>query len=85
MIVSSRSYSTARPDVILMAITSQLRSAPGFGEVWIKEWQSANLLKASAVEPVIATVEQDLILKRLGVLESANLAALRAAIASILG
>jgi len=38
VVVSKLSYNTARPDVIIIAITSQLRSLPGLGEIWIGEW-----------------------------------------------
>jgi mRNA interferase MazF len=52
-----------------MAITSQIHSTSNLGEVGIEEWQAANLLKPSAIKPVFATLEQTLILKRLGTLE----------------
>ena len=54
VIISSRAYNLERPDLIIMAITSQLRPTPLLGEVWLRQWQSAGLLKPSAVKPVIA-------------------------------
>jgi mRNA interferase MazF len=42
-------------------------------------------LKPSVIKPVFATLEQNLILKRLGVLEPSDQAALRRAIAVVLG
>jgi len=85
VVVSSRTYNDSKPDVIIMAITSQLRSAPGFGEVWIGGWQVANLLKPSAIKPVIATIEQNLVIKQIGSLQPPDQSALRAAIVSVLG
>lgn len=85
VVVSNRTYNSAKPDVIIMAITSQLRSQPMLGEVWITEWQASNLLKPSAIKPVFATVEQGLILKHLGSLQSADQSSLHHAIASVLG
>jgi mRNA interferase MazF len=85
VIVSNLRYSQARPDAVVMAITSQLRASPGFGEVWLVEWQAAHLLKPSSIKPVFATLEQSLILKQLGTLQAGDMAALRSAIASILG
>ena len=38
VVVSNRSYNAARPDVVVMAITSQLRPSPGLGEVWVDQW-----------------------------------------------
>ena len=69
---------------MLMAITSQLRPTPALGEVWLRHWQSAGLLKPSAVKPVIATLEQRLILKSLGVLHADDKAALRAALSLLI-
>jgi mRNA interferase MazF len=84
-VVSSREYNQARPDVVMMAITSQIRAAAGLGEVWVAEWQMANLLKPSAIKPVFATIEQALIVRRLGALQQQDVSALRTAIGTIIG
>ena len=68
-----------------MAITSQVRMPSTLGEVQVGHWQAANLLKPSAIKPVFATPEQNLILKRLGVLYPTDQAALCQAIAAVLG
>jgi mRNA interferase MazF len=67
-----------------MAIISQVHSPSSLGEVQVGQWQAANLLKPSAIKPVFATLEQNLILKRLGVLDPSDQAALRQAIAAVL-
>jgi mRNA interferase MazF len=90
VVASTREYSVERPDVVLMAITSQLRPSPAptgvnWGEVWIADWQAAGLIKPSAVKPVLATFEQRLVIKRLGALTPADRAALADALAHILG
>lgn len=85
VIISSRAYGLERPDLMLMAITSQLRPTPALGEVWLRQWQSAGLLKPSAVKPVIATLEQGLVIRSLGALNAEDQAALRAAIGQIIG
>jgi mRNA-degrading endonuclease toxin of MazEF toxin-antitoxin module len=85
VIVSSRAYNRAKPDVVVMAITSQLRPVPGLGEVCVSRWQSAGLLKPSAVKPVFATLEQALVIRRLGTLDGGDQAVLRKAIAETLG
>jgi mRNA interferase MazF len=84
VVVSSRAYNAGKPDIVIMAITSQLRAA-GFGDVSVAEWQAARLLKPSAVKPVFATIERSLVLKRLGVLQPSDQSALRAAMALVLG
>jgi mRNA interferase MazF len=58
-----------RPDVILMAVTSQVRRAPGFGEVLIQEWRGAGLIKPSVILPVVFNAEKHIVLKRLGRLD----------------
>jgi mRNA interferase MazF len=84
-VVSSRSYNTAKPDVILMAVTSQLRANAILGEVWVQEWKAAGLLKPSAIKPVFATLEQSLVIRQLGALVAADRESLRQAIARTLG
>jgi mRNA interferase MazF len=85
VVVSSRPYNSARPDIVVMAVTSQVRPTPAFGEVWIGQWQVAGLLKPSAIKPVFATLEQTLVIRQLGALDADDLAALRAAIDEVLG
>jgi mRNA interferase MazF len=85
VVVSSRSYQIFRPDLVIMAITSQLRDMAGFGEVWIEDWQRASRLKPSAVKPVFATIEQSLVSKSLGRLQTADLVRLRKTVSVILG
>ncbi len=85
VVASNRAYNTARPDLIVMAITSQLRPNPGFGEAWVNHWQGAGLLKPSVVKPVFATLEERLVLRRLGALDNDDQAALRKVISEIIG
>ncbi len=85
VVVSSDAYHRQRPDVILMAITSQVRRAPGFGEALIQDWQAAGLLKPSAIKPVIFTAEKRIVLKRLGRLKEVDQQALSKVIEVIIG
>jgi mRNA interferase MazF len=85
VVVSSRAYNAAKPDIVMMAITSQLRASATFGEVWIQDWQATGLLKPSAIKPVFATLERTLVIRQLGALVSADQATLRRAIAVTLG
>jgi mRNA interferase MazF len=86
VVVSTEAYQQQRPDVIVMAVTSQiLRPAGALGEVLISDWQGAGLPKASLIKPVLATIEQRLILRKLGALQSDDAQALRLALRQILG
>ena len=85
VIVSSVAYNQARRDLVIMAVTSQLRPSGDFGEVIVPDWQAAGLIKPSAIKPVITTIEQALIIRKLGRLKDDDQAALRKAISKIVG
>jgi mRNA interferase MazF len=85
VVISNLAYNTARFAVVIMAITSQLHTPSGVGEVTIQQWQAAGLLKPSMIKPVFATVEQNLILKQLGALQASDQQSLRRAISSVIG
>lgn len=85
VIVSNRDYNAAKPDVVVMAATSQLRPSPTLAETWLGDWQVAGLLKPSAVKPVFTTLEHALVIRQLGTLGAGDQAALRKVIAEILG
>ncbi len=85
VVVSSVTYHLERPDLILMAITSQLSSPSSFGEVTIVQWESASLLKPSVIKPIFTTIEKSLVLRRLGRLRDKDRLALQHALQLILG
>ena len=66
VIISSSTYNDTSRDIVIMAITSQARGNIGIGECMIEGWQSAGLLKSSAIKSAISTIEQGLVLKILG-------------------
>src|SRR5690606_27693866 len=51
VVVSGRDCCAARAVAVLMAITSQLRPSTAFGDLWLRDWEPAGLLKPSAVKP----------------------------------
>jgi mRNA interferase MazF len=85
VVISGTAYNAVKPDVVLMAITSQLHSTQALGEVRIADWQAANLLKPSAIKPVFATIEKGLLVRTLGRLSAQDRNALRTAIHLVLG
>lgn len=72
VVVSSANYQRNRQDVILLAITSQVRPQLGFGEALVADWQTAGLLKPSCFKPTLFTAEQTLLRKTLGTLTPAD-------------
>lgn len=61
--VSSAGYNASRRDLVIMAITSQVRTPLGFGEAMVGDWQEAGLVKTSVLKPVLTTIEQGLVLR----------------------
>jgi mRNA interferase MazF len=85
VIASSDTYNRYRPDIIVMAVTSQLQSADYFGDVALGDWQPAGLLKPSVIKPIFTTVEKSIVIKRLGQTSSNDRSALMTALKDILG
>lgn len=85
VVVSSTAYHRERPDLILMAVTSQVRSSTSVGEAAIMGWKLAGLLKPSVLKPILFTLERGLVLRKLGHLQQQDLDSLRHSLKSILG
>ena len=73
VIVSSDSHNSTASDIVIMAITSKRGRTTVAEDCLIRDWQDAGLLKPSAIKPVIATIEQSLILRKLGSLSRSDL------------
>lgn len=85
VVISSEAYHQERPDLIIMAITSQVKPAQTVGEAMVQDWQGAGLLKPSVIKPVITTIERGLVIHQLGQLKEDDQAALSRSIGQILG
>jgi mRNA interferase MazF len=85
VVVSSAAYNGMRPDLILIAVTSQVRTSRAVGEVIVGEWKKSGLLKPSVIKPVMTTIEKQLVLRKLGQLEPQDRNELRDALKVILG
>ncbi len=85
VVVSRGTYNASTPDIVIMAIASQLRSDAKLGEMRVSHWSAAGLLKPSAIKPVFATIEQSLVIRKLGVLSAADQSTLVAGLATVLG
>jgi len=84
-IISSALYQRNRPDVILMALTSQTAPVVRPAESSVQQWKEAGLLKPSVLKPVLATIDKDLIIRRLGTRQGSDVVALRDCLQAILG
>ncbi|HLF31059.1 MAG TPA: type II toxin-antitoxin system PemK/MazF family toxin [Xanthomonadales bacterium] len=85
VIVSSSGYNTSRRDLVIMAITSQVRMPLGFGESTLADWQAAGLIKPSVLKPVFTTIEQGLVVRTMGTLAANDLHMLRETITQVIG
>ncbi|WP_319525366.1 type II toxin-antitoxin system PemK/MazF family toxin [uncultured Desulfosarcina sp.] len=85
VIISSNEYNHNRPDIVLMAVTSQMRSADFYGDQPVKQWQQAGLLKPSVIKPICTTIEKRLVLKTLGRLQKQDMTVLDETLQIILG
>lgn len=85
VVISSTAYHTNRQDLLIMAITSQAHTAPDFATFPVVDWQVAGLLKASFAKPVLTTLEQALVIRRMGSLSLRDQHSLRQMLAQILG
>ena len=85
VVVSSHGYNSSRRDIVIMAITSQVRSPLGFGEAMVADWQAAGLVKASVLKPVFATIEQGLVVRVIGKLSASDSNTLREVVGDVIG
>ena len=85
VVVSSSSYNAARRDLVIMAITGQVRQPLAFGEAMLADWQAAGLIKASVLKPVFTTIERPLVTRTMGTLSAADTKTLRNVLSEAIG
>ena len=85
LVISVDLFQEQGPDLLIMAITSQVGGPPKIGEFLIRDWQSAGLLKPSAVKAAITTIEVKLIRRQLGRLSDYDLEQLNRSLCGLLG
>ena len=85
VVISSTAYQRERPDLIILAITRQVRVPRTFGEAIVDDWHAAGLIKPSALKPLVTTIDTRLVRKTLGTLSTNDQQQLKAIIAAIIG
>lgn len=85
MVISNTAYHANRPDLLIMAITSQPHTVLDFASFQIIDWQAAGLLKPSFAKPVLTTLEQTLVIRSMGELTPRDQNSLRQMMTQILG
>ena len=69
LVISSNSYHNGRQEVIVAAITSNIKRVL-FGDTKIDQWKEAGLLYPSLVTGIIRTIKNSMIYKKLGTLSN---------------
>ena len=85
VIISRQGYQRSHDDVILMAVTGQIKSELALGESLLLDWQAAGLVKPSMLKPLIATLEQRQVVGVLGKLSVGDREILHRVLEEILG
>jgi mRNA interferase MazF len=88
VVVSIVDYNTSRRDIVIMAITSQVRAPLGYCEAMVDDWRGAGLIKASVLKPVFSTIEQGLVMRVIrvmGHLSAADLQTLQRLLRNVIG
>jgi mRNA interferase MazF len=85
LIVSSPAYHGSRREIVIAAITSQIREPLLVGDRLIEDWQACGLAKPSVVTSILWTVKASLISRRVGTMPEADMAAYQTALAEALG
>ena len=85
VVVSSSLYNEKTNDIVIIAVTSKVEKHTDVGECLIADWQSAGLLKPFAVKPAISTIEQVLVLKKLGSLSANDIPSVDLMLKALLG
>ena len=84
VVISSAAYQRARQEVVVAAITSNVRRRL-FGDHLIGDWQGAGLLFPSVVAGIIRTIKRTMIARKLGSLAKPDLEAVQQELRRCLG
>lgn len=83
VVISSDNHNRSRPELVVLAISSQVRFPLQPGETMLLRWQAAGLLKPSMFKPIVTTVEPSQVLGVLGNLQPEDVVSLRKVLAFI--
>lgn len=75
VVISSAAYNRARQEVIVAAITSNVRRRL-FGDYFIANWKESGLLFPSGVTGILRTIKRSMIDRKLGSMTKADLDAI---------
>jgi mRNA interferase MazF len=85
VVISSDAFNAAGIKLVVAAITSNLSPPFRPGDALLNDWNTAGLLKPSAVRGVLATVDKSDVVRKLGMISPNDSARVQQGIADILG
>jgi mRNA interferase MazF len=85
LIVSSSDYHRSRREVIIAAITSQVRHPLFVGDHLVEDWQACGLVKPSVVTSILWTVKAGMISRKLGVMPRSDMSGFERGLSQALG
>lgn len=84
VVVSSNAYSQNRQEVIVAAVTSNVRRLL-FGDHLLSTWKEAGLLFPSVVTGILRTVKTTMVHRKLGSMPKAEMTAIDTTLCKVLG
>ncbi|MBW3622310.1 MAG: type II toxin-antitoxin system PemK/MazF family toxin [Armatimonadetes bacterium] len=85
VVISTRAFNDAGIKLIVAAVTSNIAAPFRPGDTLLRDWESAGLLKPSAVRGVLATVDKSEVMRNLGTLTDTDLIAVDRGLSEVLG
>jgi mRNA interferase MazF len=83
VVISDGAAHSPHGDLIIMAITSVIRTEGGADAWLVADWAAAGLIKPSAFKPSFLSLAPSLVLRRLGSLSTSDATSLRAGLRRI--
>jgi mRNA interferase MazF len=84
VVVSSNTYNTSCPDVVVAQITSRMDPAPRPGDHRVRDWRAAGLVSPSLVRARLVTLQGSIVIRRLGAMPDRDMAAVDRGLAGAL-
>lgn len=85
LVISVEEYNRESPDVLIASITSNRNAVAHTGDLRLRGWREANLLKPSLLQTKLATVEATVIRRKLGEIAPEDLEAFEDGLRTALG
>lgn len=81
VVISSENHNRTRRELVVLAVSTQVRFPLLPGETMLLRWQAAGLLKPAMFKPIVTTVEPGQVLGIMGGLQPEDVVGLRKVIA----